>query len=583
MAITRTTSRADARCVGRSGREAALASASRNSERASACVRAGVVLALATGAALAGAQGLPSPAYPSGPAPAATVPALPAYPGAPVPAEPGAETPGERGRATGSGFVWLLEPSVDALFTLTDNVNLTTTDRKADFVTQLTPGLRFSEQSAHTRLQGNVQVPVLLYARTGSQNDDVEPQVALSGIAELVERLFFVEAAVNVSQQYLSPFGPTPVDLSTATNNRYTAQSYRVSPILRGDAGNGLTYQLRDDNIWSNESNTTFVTQSAYTNELNGKLTQEPRPLGWQLEYDLSETHFVDQAPQRSQIARAHMLARPDPTFEWSLDAGYENNNFPGVNESGAVYGGGVRWRPTDRTTVDATLEHRFFGGSYHVTIDHRTPLSIWSIRASRDITTYPQQLAAFAAGEDVNALLNRLFSSRFTDPLQRQQFVDQFIRERGLPATVGGPLSLYTQEVLLQESFEARAGLIGARNSILASVFRLRTEPVGDVGTLLPALLAQDNNTQTGGTVTWTLKVTPLYTLATSGTYTRTVENVGDGQLTRQFALTSSLAAPLSPLTRGFVGVRWQRLLSNFGNDYRETAVFVGINHIFR
>lgn len=519
------------------------------------------------------------------PTPAAPGPGLGGYPGIPTtPVAPGAPETGVRGRSTGGGQVWLIEPTVDALFTLTDNVNLTPTDRKADFVTQLSPGLRFSEQSAHTRLQGTVQVPILLYARTGTENDDVEPQVAISGIAELVERLFYVDAAINVSQQYLSPFGPRPADLSTATNNRYTAQSYRVSPFLKGEAGNGFSYELRDDNIWADESNTTFATQSSYTNELSGKLTREARPVGWQLEYNHSDTKFFEQPSQRSQIARAHVIAQPDPTFEWSLHGGYEDNNYPGVKESGAVYGLGVKWRPTDRTTVDASAEHRFFGASYHANIDHRTPLSVWSIRASRDITTYPQELASFAGGEDVSGLLNRLFSSRITDPLQRQQFVDQFVRDRGLPASVAGPLALYTQQVLLEEAFEARAGLIGARNSLLGSLFRVRTEPVGEASTFLPdQLLAQNNNTQTGGNLTWTLKVTPLYTLATSATYVRTVENVEEGEHTRQLILTTSLGASLSKLTRALVGARWQRLWSNIGNDYREAAVFVGINHIFR
>ena len=537
---------------------------------------------------MAFAQATPGSAYPVSPAPAQPAGSaggsLDNYPTTPATTLPGTPAEAERGRATGSGQTWLLEPTIDALFTLTDNVNLTDTDRKADFVTQLTPGLRFSERSPRTRLDGSVQVPVLLYARTGGENDDVLPQVVVNGVAELVERVFYLEGAINVSQEYFSPFGARPADLSTATNNRYTAQSYRVSPVFKGDAGNGLSYQVRDDNIWADESNIAFTTQRSYTNELDARLTREAQPLGWQLEYDRSDTRFVDQSPQRSDVGRARLIGRQDATFEWSIAGGYEDNNYPGVNESGAVYGAGVRWRPTDRTSVDADLEHRFFGASYHVVIEHRTPLSAGSIRASRDITTYPQQLATLVGGEDVNAILNRLFSSRITDPAQRQQFVDQFIRDRGLPANVENPLALYTEQVLLQETFEARGALIGARNSLLGSLFRVRTEPVGNLNpNLVDLLLAQDNNTQTGGSLTWTLKVTPLYTLATTASYVRTVENVPDGDHTRQVILTTSLAAPLSQRTEAFVGARFQQLWSNLGNDYHEAAVFLGVHHVFR
>src|SRR5256885_8084943 len=35
--------------------------------------------------------------------------------------------------------------------------------------------------------------------------------------------------------------------------------------------------------------------------------------------------------------------------------------------------------------------EHRFFGPSYNVAVENRTPLSVWSLTASRTITTYPR------------------------------------------------------------------------------------------------------------------------------------------------------------------------------------------------
>ena len=139
MAITRTTSRASARPVGRSGRSVALASSSRFAPRTRAGLRVCLAVAVAAGASIAHAQN------------------------------------------------WRFEPSVDALFTLTDNVNLTPTDRKSDFVTQLTPALKFSEQSARTRLRGTIEAPILLYARTGGENNDVVPQVDSQHVIERQE------------------------------------------------------------------------------------------------------------------------------------------------------------------------------------------------------------------------------------------------------------------------------------------------------------------------------------------------------------------------------------------------------------
>jgi uncharacterized protein (PEP-CTERM system associated) len=233
---------------------------------------------------------------------------------------------------------------------------------------------------------------------------------------------------------------------------------------------------------------------------------------------------------------------------------------------------------------MDATWEHRFFGSSYHVLIDHRTPLSTWSFRASRDITTYPQQLANLAAGVDVDALLNGLFASRVTDPTQRQTLIDQLIRDRGLPSVLSGPLALFSEQITLQQSLQATAGLLGARNAIFVTAYRTRSEPVTGqaVSATIDQLALQNDNTQTGTNVVWSYKLTPLYTLATSGDWSRSVPNADTGLRSTQITFRVVLSAPLSPLTTVYTGARHQRLISDVQQSYRETAVYVGIRHAF-
>src|SRR4051812_36216680 len=121
---------------------------------------------------------------------------------------------------------WKVTPGASLEWTFTDNVNLAPDDQsKADWVTQLTPSVRFTETSAHTRLAGSIALPILLYART-SENNYVAPEVSITGTVETLDRFFFVDASANVSQQYRTPFGALPNNLANATNNRYTSQSY---------------------------------------------------------------------------------------------------------------------------------------------------------------------------------------------------------------------------------------------------------------------------------------------------------------------------------------------------------------------
>jgi uncharacterized protein (PEP-CTERM system associated) len=182
-----------------------------------------------------------------------------------------------------------------------------------------------------------------------------------------------------------------------------------------------------------------------------------------------------------------------------------------------------------------------------------------------------------------VSALLGSLFASRIADPLQRQTFVDQLIRERGLPPTLNGPLNLVTQQITLEESVLAQAGIIGARNSIVFSAYRTRNEPITGKDMASELLFAQANNTQTGADVTWTTRITQLYTVATTFNWSRTVANDINALRTNQSAVQSVLSAPLSLLTSVFAGARFQWINSSQEDQVREAAVFVGMTHSFR
>lgn len=475
-------------------------------------------------------------------------------------------------------------PSLAAQIEVTDNVNLAPSgDRHSDAVTQITPALSISEKGAHTTLNGSISAPVVFYARSGG-NSTVNPNVSLTGNAELMQRFLFIDASAFVSQQYFSPFGPRPQGLVNATSNRYTATSYQVSPYLKGNGPNELSYELRDSNTWTNASGAPTATTGAYTNQILGNVTRAPQPLGWAVDYSRIESKFSGQADLRTEIGQAYALWQPDPQYRLSANAGYEDDRYGMSSFSGATYGGGVTWRPNDRTNVDAGYDHRFFGASWHVSVDHRMPLMIWSLRASRDATSTPQQFALLGAGQDVSAMLNQLFASRFTDPTQRQNFVDQYIRDQGLPALLSSPLALYNEQIMLQEQVQATLGLLGARNSVFFTVYRAHNQAIAGTGSTSPFLFAgQNDNTQTGVNAVWSYKLTPLYTLATNADWSRAVANDASGARTRQGTLGVTLSAPLSPLTNVFAGARYQRLDSNLQSGYDEAAVFAGIYHVFR
>lgn len=500
-----------------------------------------------------------------------------------------AETAAIRAKhATGRG--WTIEPSIAVESTLTSNEGLDPSNkRRSDWVNQFTPGVRFNAASAHTTLTGDVSVPLLVYTRTSSRNY-AAPEANVNGTLEAIDRLLFVDASANVSQQYFNPFGPQSVSLANATQNRYTSRVYTVSPYLKGTVPGDLDYELRQRSTWSDASGLSGVAVSnrSYTDDVEMHLSRKPAPAGWNLDYAHSDIYFSDEPGQNretTEIAHASAKYQIDPAFQLAATGGYESNQFFAGSDSGPVYGVGAEWHPTDRASLKASAEHRFFGTGYSLSIDNHTHLTILSIKASRDITSYPQQVAALPAGVSVAGLLDTLYASQIPNPAQRQALVDQVIADRGLPQILNNPIALFAQQITLVESQTGTFGILGARNTILVTAYRARNQPIfGAEDNALSPLLAQFlNNTQVGTNVIYTHQLAPLLTFGINGAWSRVTDNSTVGGTTRLYSLQPILSRVLTPLTSIYAGARYQDANSNVAAGYREFAVFVGLTHTFR
>ena len=480
---------------------------------------------------------------------------------------------------------WRFEPGVYVQETLTDNVNLVPSEfAKSDLVTEIAPFFRVTEKSAHTSLVGSVAIQGLLYARTGEQNNRIYPLVNLLGNAELVDRFFYIEGAVVASQQFFNPFGAQPTNIANATDNRYNATTYRVSPYLQGTATGGVNYLLRNNSTWANLSGAPISTNNSYTSEWVGRLDSPGTPLGWTADVDLTTVKFNNQGSQITNLGRIGPRYAIDPQLLLRADVGYEDNHYPLSSYRGTIYGVGLQWRPTERTNVVANWEHRFFGTSYLFTFDHRTPLSVWGINASRNITSYPQQLASLPAG-NVQGLLNQLLLSRIPDVTQRQNAIDALVQNQGLPANLVNPVNLYTQQIVLAESVSATMGLLGARNSIFFQLFYLHQQPIAGSGTPLPPIFSVNSNdtTQQGASFIWTHNLTPSVTMDLTINGNKSNLNAPLTGHTNQGSVRLAVTTPISARTTVFAGARYQVSRSDLASDYNEAAIFAGLTYTFK
>ena len=480
---------------------------------------------------------------------------------------------------------WRIEPAISAQETVTNNVNLAPNDsRQSDWITELTPSLRITEKGARTSLSGVFSLPVILYARTGNENNTAYPSADVLGDIKLVDDWLHVEGQITIAQQFFNPLGAQPQGFDNATQNRVRSDTYRVSPYIHDVTPGRIQYELRNNNVWSSVSGAPVTTSDFHYTEFTGSASKTDTTIGWQADFDVNDISFTDAYTFRTRIVRLLPLYNVDPQLRLTGRIGYEENYFQLENFHDVIYGAGFEWRPTQRTNVVGFWERRFFGPSYQFSFDHRMALSVWKLSVSRNITTSPQQLANLPAGGDVSQLLNGLFLSTIPDPVERQQTIDQFIRDRGLPSTLSQGLNLYSQQVLLQESQTASVGLLGKRNTVMMTIYNIRTEPVAESASPLSLLLAtSENNRQTGASLLWSYNLTESVRADATIERFRTLANAPFEGRTNQTAFRFVVSTPLSAKTTMFAGARYQTLSSDVSPDYNETAAFVGITHTFR
>ena len=453
------------------------------------------------------------------------------------------------------------------------------------FVTSLTGAIAFTGEGARLKLTGSVGATELLYAGQ-SENNSFAPNVSVLAKAEAIEKFFFIDASANISQTFISPFGPQPANLTTPTNNRYTSYTYNVSPYIQGAFSPDVTYLVRDDNTWTSSTtygNSSLKVPTTYNNYLNAEVDATGGLNGLSVQYQrLYYDNGLEGGTDTLQIARAIVSHHFDPQLTGSLRGGYESARFPLTSDHSAIYGAGLEWRPTDRTDLSGYWEHQFFGSSYNWQLTHRLPNVALAATFTRGLSSFPQLALAIPAGVPVAPFIDSAFATRIPDPAERAAAVAQFLAQNGLPPTLISPLNFYAAQITLQQTESVSAVWIGARNALGFTVFNNRSEAISGTGSPLPpAFQFGANNTQTGVGVNYSHRL--------SASYSRTTPNTTDPGVptfkSNNFNASVYVSTNLSPKTTASAGVTYSDFNTPGAGSVGSSAtagVYASINHTF-
>ena len=490
------------------------------------------------------------------------------------------QAPGAEGNGQNERRQVALVPRVSVEGTWTDNVRARGgVDKVADFVTSVSPGLRFTANG--DRLKANVDYSLTrqLHARERSLDRNQNALRAL-GSLEVADNFAFVDFSGNISQQTVSAFGTRSGSDITDNPNRTEAALYRVSPYVRGRFGDWSQYELRYGRTAA-RTKSDVVAADYDLDDLSLRLagTNQQRVIGWSLDANHQKQDYASGRSYQSDRVRAFLTHPFSPQLSISLIPGWESNNYASQDkESHATFGGQVQWALSERTRFSALLEKRFFGRAYNVNFEHRTPRSAWRFSDSRDASSTPSQAGSFSVGT-----LYDLYFFQFTsiepDPARRAQLVNSFLLANGLDGNTSVDLGFLSSSVTLTRRQDASFTLIGLRDTLSFSVSQSETSRLQQVTADTGEDLGNSNYVrQHGLSIVYSRRLTPQSSLSVLGSMSRASGQQGSAQTRDLHSLNVSLSTRLGPHTTGTLGLR-RTLSSGSLSSYSETALRGGLS----
>ena len=471
----------------------------------------------------------------------------------------------EQAAGSRSGFFW--QPTLSVSETLTSNVGLDRgSNARADSITDINPGLRLSSRTG--RIIGDVDYSLhgLVYARRSSF-DEVQQALSARGTAEAIDNWAYVDASASISQQSISALGTRSADRNLADGNRAEVSTYQLAPYVRGPLGSFANYVVRWEGTSSNSSGSSAKSTSSEASVVLSSSVALFSRLGWSLNASQQSSEFENQGTQEATRFNGRLTFAVTPEFQLLAGGGRERNDYQlGGQKSTTTWSAGFTWRPSERTRLEVTRDHRFFGNAYNIRFEHRTPRTVWTFVDGQDVNT--------TAGANSANLQRNLFDQWYLqfaaiapDPVQRTALVNAFLKANG---------GFLTNAASIQRRQNLSLALIGVRSTLLISTSRNDARAVNETATNAGDLSNGRNLHSTGMGVNLSHRLTPLSALSADLSMSRNSSTV-DNQVTRLRSLTTTYTTRLSQQIDLSISAR-RTLFHSDLDPYTESAVVANL-----
>ncbi|MEH6433575.1 TIGR03016 family PEP-CTERM system-associated outer membrane protein [Massilia sp. DD77] len=491
---------------------------------------------------------------------------------------------------------WRVVPTLSTTATYTDNVDLRDdTLKRSDLVTQVAPGVTVVGKGRRLSVSASAAWHQYAFLHgTGRRTVDNQRQYNGALRGELAEDLLFIDASASRGQRSASAFGPQLSNDLYALGNRAEIETWSISPYLVQRFGNTASMQLRytrDGVDASGRDALDGITRRGFNKShgesVNATLASGSAfdALGWGLSYyrqDLESERIGDSS---TQSLSANLSYRVTPRLSLTANAGYDRYDFGlGSGDAGRNWSGGFVWKPSTRTSLQASLGRHYYGQTGSLLASHRSRHTVWSVNYSDAVTNSRQQFL-LPSTIDTAALLDRLFAASFPDPVERQRMVAAYIQASGLPPSLADSVNFlsnrYMRQKLLQASSAYRRGRSSAVLSLYASERIALTDSQSDselLGSQLSSL--NDNVRQRGVDASYTYQLNRRSSVIASWDLRRS-HSITTGLVDHQRTLRLGLTRRYGDKVLGALELRRRSgdLGLGAGATYQENAVTASLS----
>lgn len=481
---------------------------------------------------------------------------------------------------------WKFTPTLDLRETYTDNVALQPEDRaQGEFVTEITPGFLLKQKGPRLTVNARYQLQYFVM-----QDHDVSGtnrsarQLQADAHGKLVEDLLYVDANAARGQQNISPFGQIVNNNGYASANRAEVQTWRVSPYLVHRFGASATAELRYARDSVDAGRTGLGNTDGNTVSLNLNSGPAFRTLGWGVQMSKQAINSDVANDTTIKTANGNLRYKVAPTLDLTAGLGYDSYDYQtlGGATGGRAWNAGFAWAPSHRTSLTASLGHRYYGPSRSLKALHRSRHTVWNLSYDDSVTTSRANFLLPSA-VDTADLLDGLFRPAYPDPIERQRAIEAYMQATNLPPSIANNINYFSNRYNLQKQLRASMAFQQGRTNALFSVYRVRRDALSIresdsvlLGNSLSSL--NDNTSQKGFTAQLDYRVNGRTNLSLISDI---VDNasLSNGLSARSSSVRFAMHHQLRAKMHGTVELRRIEGAILAGRPYTENAVSASIN----